>query len=162
MGWDEINKRKKRIVKSAGKVILPQEVPPREVVLPTLKKALIPEVVKKPVGENVFHPELVAAKNNTALKDEEAERAEKLKNAGLTEEALFNAVAQGLVAMVCNAETGEPICPANSERAKFLQAAIDILGAKKKESVGQKISSIVIKMPNGTVIGIGGYDGEKA
>ena len=93
---------------------------------------------------------------------EEAERAEKLKNAGLTEEALFNAVAQGLVAMVCNAETGEPICPANSERAKFLQAAIDILGAKKKESVGQKISSIVIKMPNGTVIGIGGYDGEKA
>ena len=106
--------------------------------------------------------EVAVAKNNTTLKDEEAERAEKLKNAGLTEEALFNAVAQGLVAMVCNAETGEPICPANSERAKFLQAAIDILGAKKKESVGQKISSIVIKMPNGTVIGIGGYDGEKA
>ena len=141
-------KGSKRIVSSAVK-----EGSPKTSIIPTLKSDGL---------ENVFHPEVVVDKNNTVLKDEEAERAEKLKNAGLTEEALFNAVAQGLVAMVCNAETGEPICPANSERAKFLQAAIDILGAKKKESVGQKISSIVIKMPNGTVIGIGGYDGEKA
>ena len=146
MAW---KKKEKRIVSPAVK-----EVSPVTSMIPTLKTAMI--------SENVFHPEVAVAKNNTSLKDEEAERAEKLKNAGLTEEALFNAVAQGLVAMVCNAETGEPICPANSERAKFLQAAIDILGAKKKESVGQKISSIVIKMPNGTVIGIGGYDGEKA
>jgi hypothetical protein len=162
-------KGSKRIVSTAVK-----EVSPVVSMIPTLKTALIPEVqsktnferaggealLPKVCGKNVA--ENAVAKNNTALKDEEAERAEKLKNAGLTEEALFNAVAQGLVAMVCNAETGEPICPANSERAKFLQAAIDILGAKKKESVGQKISSIVIKMPNGTVIGIGGYDGEKA
>ena len=123
-------------------------------------EVLFPKVCGK--AAEILPTKTAVAKNNTTLKDEEAERAEKLKNAGLTEEALFNAVAQGLVAMVCNAETGEPICPANSERAKFLQAAIDILGAKKKESVGQKISSIVIKMPNGTVIGIGGYDGEKA
>ena len=161
-------KGSKRIVSSAAK-----EVSPVTSIIPTLKTALIPEIQTKTNferagGGEVLFPKVegmrgeVVAKNNTALKDEEAERAEKLKNAGLTEEALFNAVAQGLVAMVCNAETGEPICPANSERAKFLQAAIDILGAKKKESVGQKISSIVIKMPNGTVIGIGGYDGEKA
>ena len=165
MAW---KKKEKRIVSKTAEVVPTIEI---KSLIPSLGKAMIhsetnferaggeallPKVCGKNVAENAV------AKNNTALKDEEAERAEKLKNAGLTEEALFNAVAQGLVAMVCNAETGEPICPANSERAKFLQAAIDILGAKKKESVGQKISSIVIKMPNGTVIGIGGYDGEKA
>ena len=149
--------------KGSKRIVNPQEEVPVEVVKPKEEMpSLVPSLKRAAVGGNVFHPEVAVAKNNTSLKDEEAERAEKLKNAGLTEEALFNAVAQGLVAMVCNAETGEPICPANSERAKFLQAAIDILGAKKKESVGQKISSIVIKMPNGTVIGIGGYDGEKA
>lgn len=167
-------KGSKRIVSPQGGVPV-EEVKPKEglpSLIPSLTKALIHSetnfdragggevLLPKVCGKNAA--EVAVAKNNTTLKDEEAERAEKLKNAGLTEEALFNAVAQGLVAMVCNAETGDPICPANSERAKFLQAAIDILGAKKKESVGQKISSIVIKMPNGTVIGIGGYDGEKA
>ena len=142
MAW---KKKEKRIVSKTAEVV------------PT--KLVIQEKTK---FERAGGVDVLCPKVEGKARDEEIERAEKLKNAGLTEEALFNAVAQGLVAMVCNAETGEPICPANSERAKFLQAAIDILGAKKKESVGQKISSIVIKMPNGTVIGIGGYDGEKA
>ena len=131
----------KRIDKSAGKVILPQEVPPREVVLPTLKTAMIPE--------NVFHPGGAVAKNNTTLKDEEAERAEIRRKVGLTYEQLCETVAKGLMAMVCNAETGEPICPANSERAKFVAAAIDLLGAKKAEQGAQKIPSIIIVLPTG-------------
>jgi hypothetical protein len=51
--------------------------------------------------------------------------------------------------MVCNAETGEPICPANSERAKFVAVAVDMLGAKKAEQGAQKIPSIIIVLPTG-------------
>ena len=133
----------------------------REVVsaIPSLKKALVhsetnfdragggevllPKVCGKNVAKNAV------AKNNTALKDEEAERAEIRKKAGLTYEQLCETVAKGLMAMVCNAETGEPICPANSERAKFVAAAIDLLGAKKGEQGAQKIPSIMIILPNG-------------
>jgi hypothetical protein len=135
MGWDEINKRKKRIVKSAGKVILPQEVPPREVVLPTLKKALIPEVVKKPVGEN-----------------EEVHRAMIRERVGLTYENLCKTVKDGLEAMVAILDSEGKIVnsvPSNVERAKFVQAAIDLLGAKKAEAGAQKCPSIVIVLPSG-------------
>jgi orotidine-5'-phosphate decarboxylase len=129
-------KGSKRIVSSAVK-----EVSPVTSMIPTLKTAMI--------SENVFHPEVAVAKNNTSLKDEEAERAEIRKKAGLTYEQLCETVAKGLMAMVCNAETGEPICPANSERAKFVAAAIDLLGAKKAEQGAQKIPSIIIVLPTG-------------
>jgi hypothetical protein len=122
----------KRIVSSAVKEVS---------VLPTLKTALIPD--------NVFHPEVAIAKNNTTLKDEEAERAEIRKKAGLTYEQLCETVAKGLMAMVCNAETGDPICPANSERAKFVAVAVDMLGARRAEVGAQKCPQINIHLPPG-------------
>ena len=150
-------KKEKRIVKSAAK-----EISPVTSMIPTLKTALIPEVQRKTNferagGGGVLLPkvcgknaaEVSVAKNNTTLKDEEAERAEIRRKAGLTYEQLCETVAKGLMAMVCNAETGEPICPANSERAKFVAAAIDLLGAKKGEQGAQKIPSIMIILPNG-------------
>jgi hypothetical protein len=124
-----LKKKEKRIVSPAVK-----EVSPVTSMIPTLKTAMIPE--------NVFHPEVVVDKNNAVLRDEEAERAEIRKKAGLTYEQLCETVAKGLMAMVCNAETGEPICPANSERAKFVAAAIDLLGAKRAEGAAQKFPTI--------------------
>ena len=153
MAW---KKKEKRIVSSAVK-----EVSPVTSMIPTLKTALIPEVqsktnferaggealLPKVCGKNVA--ENAVAKNNTALKDEEAERAEIRRKVGLTYEQLCETVAKGLMAMVCNAETGEPICPANSERAKFVAVAVDMLGAKKAEQGAQKIPSIIIVLPTG-------------
>jgi hypothetical protein len=121
-------KGSKRIVSSAVK-----EGSPKTSIIPTLKSDGL---------ENVFHPEVVVDKNNAVLKDEEAERAEIRKKAGLTYEQLCETVAKGLMAMVCNAETGDPICPANSERAKFVAAAIDLLGAKRAEGAAQKFPTI--------------------
>jgi hypothetical protein len=122
--------------KGSKRIVNPQDEVPVEVV-PKLKVC----------GKNAA--EVAVAKNNTTLKDEEAERAEIRRKAGLTYEQLCETVAKGLMAMVCNAETGEPICPANSERAKFVAAAIDLLGAKKGEQGAQKIPSIMIILPNG-------------
>jgi hypothetical protein len=146
-------KGSKRIVSSAAK-----EVSPGTSMIPTLKTALIPEVQSKTNFERaggeallpkvcgkaveILPPKTAVAKNNTTLKDEEAERAEIRKKAGLTYEQLCETVAKGLMAMVCNAETGEPICPANSERAKFVAAAIDLLGAKRAEGAAQKFPTI--------------------
>ena len=141
MAW---KKREKRIVVSA---------------IPSLKKALIHSetnferagggevLLPKVCGKNAA--EVAVAKNNTTLKDEEAERAEIRNRVGLTYERLCRTVKDGMEAMVCNAETGEPICPANSERAKFIAAAIDLLGAKKAEQGAQRIPSILIILPNG-------------
>ena len=53
------------------------------------------------------------------------------------------------MAMVCNAETGEPICPANSERAKFVAVAVDMLGARRAEVGAQKCPQINIHLPPG-------------
>jgi hypothetical protein len=128
-------KGSKRIVSSAVK-----EGSPKTSIIPTLKSDGL---------ENVFHPEVVVDKNNAVLKDEEAERAEIRNRVGLTYERLCRTVKDGMEAMVCNAETGEPICPANSERAKFIAAAIDLLGAKKAEQGAQRIPSILILLPNG-------------
>ena len=136
--------------KGSKRIVNPQEEVPVEVVKPKEEMpSLVPSLKRAVVGGNVFHPEVAVAKNNTSLKDEEAERAEIRKKAGLTYEQLCETVAKGLMAMVCNAETGEPICPANSERAKFVAAAIDLLGAKKGEQGAQKIPSIMIILPNG-------------
>jgi len=127
--------------------------------IPSLKKALIHSetnferagggevLLPKVCGKNAA--EVAVAKNNTTLKDEEAERAEIRNRVGLTYERLCRTVKDGMEAMVCNAETGEPICPANSERAKFIAAAIDLLGAKKAEQGAQRIPSILIILPNG-------------
>ena len=154
MAW---KKREKRIVKSAAK-----EISPVTSMIPTLKTALIPEVQRKTNferagGGEVLLPkvcgknaaEVAIAKNNTSLKDEEAERAEIRRKAGLTYEQLCETVAKGLMAMVCNAETGEPICPANSERAKFVAVAVDMLGARRAEVGAQKCPQINIHLPPG-------------
>ena len=115
--------------KGSKRIVNPQDEVPVEVV-PKLKVC----------GKNAA--EVAVAKNNTTLKDEEAERAEIRRKVGLTYEQLCETVAKGLMAMVCNAETGEPICPANSERAKFVAAAIDLLGAKRAEGAAQKFPTI--------------------
>ena len=151
-------KGSKRIVSPQGGVPV-EEVKPKEglpSLIPSLTKALIhsetnfdragggevlfPKVCGKAV--EILPTKTAVAKNNTALKDEEAERAEIRRKAGLTYEQLCETVAKGLMAMVCNAETGEPICPANSERAKFVAAAIDLLGAKRAEGAAQKFPTI--------------------
>ena len=126
-------KGSKRIVSPAVK-----EVSPVTSMIPTLKSALVPEILPTAI-----------AKNNAVLKDEEAERAEIRKKAGLTYEQLCETVAKGLMAMVCNAETGEPICPANSERAKFVAVAVDMLGARRAEVGAQKCPQINIHLPQG-------------
>ena len=129
--------------KGSKRIVNPQEEVPVEVVKPKEEMpSLVPSLKRAAVGGNVFHPEVAVAKNNTSLKDEEAERAEIRRKVGLTYEQLCETVAKGLMAMVCNAETGEPICPANSERAKFVAAAIDLLGAKRAEGAAQKFPTI--------------------
>ena len=173
MAW---KKREKRIV-SLQKEVLVEVIPKVEVgefsidpnlkgretvsAIPSLKKALIHSetnferagggevLLPKVCGKNAA--EVAIAKNNTSLKDEEAERAEIRRKAGLTYEQLCETVAKGLMAMVCNAETGEPICPANSERAKFVAAAIDLLGAKRAESAAQRLPTFIINRANFTV-----------
>jgi hypothetical protein len=107
----------------------------------------LPKVCGKAV--EILPTKTAVAKNNTTLKDEEAERAEIRKKAGLTYEQLCETVAKGLMAMVCNAETGEPICPANSERAKFVAVAVDMLGARRAEVGAQKCPQINIHLPPG-------------
>ena len=157
MSRDEINKRKKRIVKTAvetpAKKFVPianvkiespreydvvkgtvKEVSPVTSIVPTLKTALIPEVVKAP-GEN-----------------EEVHRAMIRERVGLTYETLCKTVKDGLEAMVAILDSEGKIVnsvPSNVERAKFVQAAIDLLGAKKAEAGAQKIPSIIIVLPNG-------------
>lgn len=120
-----LKKKEKRIVTPAVKEVS---------VLPTLRKALIPEVVKAP-GEN-----------------EEVHRAEIRNRVGLTYETLCRTVKDGLEAMVAILDSEGKIVnsvPSNVERAKFVQAAIDLLGAKKAEAGAQKIPSIIIVLPNG-------------
>jgi nickel-dependent lactate racemase len=129
MAW---KKKEKRIVSKTAEVV------------PT--KLVIQEKTK---FERAGGVDVLCPKVEGKARDEEIERAEIRRKVGLTYEQLCETVAKGLMAMVCNAETGEPICPANSERAKFVQAAIDLLGAKKAEAGAQKIPSIIIVLPNG-------------
>lgn len=122
MAW---KKKEKRIVSKTAEVI------------PT--KLVIQEKTKfdRAGGVDVLCPKVEGK-----ARDEEIERAEIRRKVGLTYEQLCETVAKGLMAMVCNAETGEPICPANSERAKFVAAAIDLLGAKRAEGAAQKFPTI--------------------
>jgi hypothetical protein len=129
MAW---KKKEKRIVSKTAEVV------------PT--KLVIQEKTK---FERAGGVDVLCPKVEGKARDEEIERAEIRRKAGLTYEQLCETVAKGLMAMVCNAETGEPICPANSERAKFVAAAIDLLGAKKAEQGAQKIPSIIIVLPTG-------------
>ncbi len=122
MAW---KKREKRIVSKTAEVI------------PT--KLVIQEKTK---FERAGGVDVLCPKVEGKARDEEIERAEIRRKVGLTYEQLCETVAKGLMAMVCNAETGEPICPANSERAKFVAAAIDLLGAKRAEGAAQKFPTI--------------------
>ena len=83
--------------------------------------------------------------------NEDIERAKIRKRVGLDYERLCKTIADGLVAeTVLYTKDGiVDRIPANSERAKFLQAAVDLLGAKKAEAGAQKIPSIIIVLPNG-------------
>jgi hypothetical protein len=122
MAW---KKKEKRIVSKTAEVV------------PT--KLVIQEKTK---FERAGGVDVLCPKVEGKARDEEIERAEIRRKAGLTYEQLCETVAKGLMAMVCNAETGEPICPANSERAKFVAAAIDLLGAKRAEGAAQKFPTI--------------------
>ena len=129
MAW---KKKEKRIVSKTAEVV------PTKLVIQEKTK------IERAGGVDVLCPKVEGK-----ARDEEIERAEIRRKVGLTYEQLCETVAKGLMAMVCNAETGEPICPANSERAKFVAAAIDLLGAKKAEQGAQRIPSILIILPNG-------------
>lgn len=122
MAW---KKKEKRIVSKTAEVV------------PT--KLVIQEKTK---FERAGGVDVLCPKVEGKARDEEIERAEIRRKVGLTYEQLCETVAKGLMAMVCNAETGEPICPANSERAKFVAAAIDLLGAKRAEGAAQKFPTI--------------------
>ena len=122
MAW---KKKEKRIVSKTAEVV------------PT--KLVIQEKTK---FERAGGVDVLCPKVEGKARDEEMERAEIRRKVGLTYEQLCETVAKGLMAMVCNAETGEPICPANSERAKFVAAAIDLLGAKRAEGAAQKFPTI--------------------
>ena len=84
--------------------------------------------------------------------DEEVVRAEIRKRVGLTYEQLCQTVRDGLVAetAIVNGE-GNVVrtVPANSERAKFVAVAAEILGAKKPEAAAQRVPSIVIITSDG-------------
>ena len=122
MAW---KKKEKRIVSKTAEVV------PTKLVIQEKTK------IERAGGVDVLCPKVEGK-----ARDEEIERAEIRRKVGLTYEQLCETVAKGLMAMVCNAETGEPICPANSERAKFVAAAIDLLGAKRAEGAAQKFPTI--------------------
>ena len=133
MSWDEINKRKKRIVSKTAEVVPTVET---KSLIPSLKTALVPKQPK----------EIVEREN------EEVHRAMIRERVGLTYETLCKTVKDGLEAMVAILDSEGKIVnsvPSNVERAKFVQAAIDLLGAKKAEAGAQKIPSIIIVLPNG-------------
>ena len=100
-------------------------------------------------------PEKVLSNGKEEIKDsnEDIKRQEIRERVGLTYERLCQTVKDGLVAEVAILDSEGNIVnrtPANSERAKFIAAAVDILGAKKAEVGAQKIPSIIIVLPNGT------------
>ena len=135
MAW---KKKEKRIVSSAGK---------EASVLPTIKKSLISEDV---INEPLFTDKQVVARHREL--NEEAHRAEVRHRVGLNYELLCERVRDGLNAEMAILDSEGKIVnkvPANSERAKFIQAAIDILGAKKADVGAQKIPSIIIVLPTG-------------
>ena len=132
MAW---KKKEKRIVSKTAEVVPTIET---KSLIPSLGKVMIHSETKfERAGGDGLLPKVEGK-----ARDEEIERAEIRRKVGLTYEQLCETVAKGLMAMVCNAETGEPICPANSERAKFVAAAIDLLGAKRAEGAAQKFPTI--------------------
>ena len=92
--------------------------------------------------------EVVPTKSiSTRSKSIELSEEEKIaihKEKGLTYALHCETVVQGLKAMVCNAETGKPICPANSERAKFLVASENLLRINNGDGRAQKCPQINI------------------
>ena len=84
--------------------------------------------------------------------DEDVKRKEIRERVGLTYERLCQTVRDGLVAEMAILDGEGNVVnrvPANSERAKFVAAAVDILGAKKADVGAQKIPSIIIVLPDG-------------
>jgi hypothetical protein len=121
--------------------------PVKEVPVEVMNKPIIPTLKTALVGENVFHPGEIKEREK-----DEAERAGIRERVGLTYERLCQTVKEGLVAeMVILGSDGKEVnrVPANSERAKFLQAAVDLLGAKKADVGAQRCPSILIILPNG-------------
>ena len=113
-------------------------------------------VPKRIVKRNTIEviPQKVLSGNVEEVRDsnEDIERAEIRERVGLDYERLCKTIADGLVAeTVLYTKDGKIVerIPANSERAKFLQAAVDLLGAKKTEAGMQKCPSIIIILPNG-------------
>ena len=140
MAW---KKKEKRIVSKTAEVVPTVET---KSLIPSLKTALVPKQPKEIAErENVFHP-------GKKEENEEIHRAEVRHRVGLNYELLCERVRDGLNAEMAILDSEGKIVnkvPANSERAKFIQAAIDILGAKKADVGAQKIPSIIIVLPNG-------------
>ena len=124
-----------------------------------MKTALIPEIQERTNfdragGVEVLCPK-VAPKEIAERENEEIHRAEVRHRVGLNYELLCERVRDGLNAEMAILDSEGKIVnkvPANSERAKFIQAAIDILGAKKADIGAQKIPSIIIVLPNGKTL----------
>ena len=99
-------------------------------------------------------PTVVSSPKVTSFSDDsESQREFVRRRAGLDYELLCRTVADGLKAetVICNGK-GEIMArvPANSERAKFVSVAAEILGAKQKvESVGVRVPAIVVVLPSG-------------
>lgn len=111
----------------------------------------VPKGMKKKCIEVI--PSKILSNGVEEVKDstEDLERAKIRKRVGLDYETLCRTVRDGIVAELYDEATGTPLKgkPAHATRAKFIQAAVDILGAKKSEAAAQKIPSIVIILPNG-------------
>ena len=84
---------------------------------------------------------------------EDVERARIRKRVGLDYETLCKTVRDGIVAELYDEVTGTPLRgkPAHATRAKFIAAAVEILGAKKAEGAAQKCPTIVIIRADGSV-----------
>jgi hypothetical protein len=109
-------------------------------------------IVKKNSIEII--PQKVLSNGVEEIKDsnDDVQRQEIRERVGLTYEQLCKTVRDGLVAEVAILDDKGKVVnrvPANSERAKFVAAAVDILGAKKSESSAQKCPAIIIILPNG-------------
>lgn len=110
-------------------------------------------LLKRATEEIEVIPTKVATDGIEEYKDgeDEGERKAIRERTGLTYEELCKTVRAGIVAELYEAETGKPLKnkPAHATRAKFIQVAADIIGAKKSEAGAQKCPSIIIILPNG-------------
>ena len=111
-------------------------------------------IVKKNAIEIVPVRTLSNGEEEVKETNEDVEKEKIRKRVGLTYELLCQTVKEGLVAETAIVDGNGKVVsrvPANSERAKFIAVATEILGAKKSETPAQKCPRIVIELPNGQI-----------